>query len=252
MKLIIQIPCYNEEGTLAETLADLPTRIDGIDRIETLVIDDGSTDGTLMVAREAGVDHIVRHRRNRGLAAAFATGIDAALEAGADIIVNTDADHQYRGRDIPRLVAPILLDRADMVIGDRQTWGSPHFSLFKRVLQRMGSRAVSHLAGQSIPDAVSGFRAFSRETAVKLHVVTSFSYTIETVMQASHRGLAIESIPIATNSATRPSRLFKSLPQFLFKSTATVVRVYFMYHSLTVFAWLSLFLVVGGAVLQNH
>jgi glycosyltransferase involved in cell wall biosynthesis len=248
MKLIIQISCYNEEGTLAQTLADLPTYIDGIDELETLVIDDGSTDATLLVAREAGVDHIVRHRRNRGLAAAFASGLDAALQAQADIIANTDADNQYCGRDIPRLIEPILADRADMVIGDRQTWRSPHFSLFKRILQRLGSRVVSRLAGQRIPDAVSGFRAISRETAIKLHVVTSFSYTLETVLQASHRGLAVESIPIETNKTTRPSRLFKSIPQFLFKSTATLVRVYVMYHSLAVFVWLSVFLMACGSI----
>jgi len=248
LKLIIQIPCYNEEATLAQTLADLPTHIDGIDELETLIIDDGSTDATLMVAREAGVDHIIRHRRNRGLAAAFATGLDAALQAGADIIVNTDADNQYRGADIQQLIAPILADRADLVIGDRQTWICPHFSLSKRTLQRLGSRLVSRLAGQHIPDAVSGFRAISRETAIKLHVVTSFSYTIETVLQASQKGLAIESVPITTNDATRPSRLFKSISHFVFKSTATIVRVYVMYHSLAIFIWLSILLMVGGVI----
>jgi hypothetical protein len=248
LKLIIQIPCYNEEATLAQTLADLPTYIDGVDEIETLVIDDGSSDGTLMVAREAGVDHIVRHRRNRGLAAAFSTGLDAALAAGADVIVNTDADNQYRGCDIPRLVEPILNDRADMVIGDRQTWICPHFSLFKRILQRFGSRLVTRLAGQAIPDAVSGFRAMSRETVIKLHVVTSFSYTIETVLQASRMGLAIENVSIETNQVSRPSRLFRSIPQFLFKSTATIVRVSLMHHSLALLVWLSLLLICGGAV----
>lgn len=248
MKLIIQIPCYNEEATLAQTLADLPTHIDGIDELETLVIDDGSTDATLMVAREAGVNHIIRHRRNRGLAAAFATGLDAALQVGADIIVNTDADNQYFGSDIPSLVKPILQSRADMVIGDRQPWMNPHFSLLKRILQRVGSRLVSRLASQAIPDAVSGFRAISRETAIKLHVVTSFSYTIETVLQASHKGVVIDSVPVRTNKTTRPSRLFTSIPQFLFKSTATIVRVYAMYHSLPLFVWISVSLMTVGAI----
>lgn len=247
MKLIIQIPCFNEEATLLQTLIDLPRQIDGVDEIETLIIDDGSSDATVRVAREWGVDHLVRHRRNRGLAAAFASGFDACLQLGADLIVNTDGDNQYPGDAIPRLIAPILKNEADIAIGDRQTWKCKHFSLVKRLLEKLGSRVVSGLAGCPVPDAVSGFRAFSREAALKLNVVTSFSYTIETVLQATSHGLAIANIPINANSGTRKSRLFKSIPHFLLRSGVTMLRVYAMYHSLTIFVWPSFLLMILGA-----
>ncbi len=248
MKLIIQIPCFNEESTLPQTIADLPIAIPGIDEIELMIIDDGSSDETVNVARSLGVDHILRHTRNRGLAAAFATGIDASLRLGADIVVNTDADNQYCGADIARLVEPILLRQADLVIGDRQTWHMTNFSLFKRALQQLGSYTVGLLAGQTLPDAVSGFRAFSREAAIKLNVVTTFSYTIETLLQAANKGIKMTFVPVGTNAATRKSRLFKSIPHFLMRSTTTMARVYAMFQPLKVFAYLSLTLMLLGAI----
>lgn len=248
MKLIIQIPCYDEQSILARTVSELPRHVDDVDDVEVLVIDDGSSDATVQVASRAGVDHIFRHRRNRGLAAGFATGIDIALRLGADIIVNTDGDNQYPASAIEDLVRPILAGHGDLVIGDRQPWKNPHFSCGKRFLHWLGSRMVSYLAGQRIPDPVSGFRALSRDAALKLNVTTPFSYTIETVLQAAHKGLAIVSIPIETNSETRPSRLFRNVFEFLIRSTATMLRVYGMYHSLAVFVWTSLFLMVCGAL----
>lgn len=236
MKLIIQIPCYNEAGSLPETLLALPRHIDGIDVIEYLVIDDGSVDGTSEVARRWGVHHVVRHRTNRGLAAAFRSGIEAALAAGADIIVNTDADNQYDGRDIPALVAPVLTGKADIVIGDRQVGSNPHFSRGKRLLQRLGSAVVQRLSGTRITDAVSGFRAFSRAAAMKLNVVSTFSYTTETLIQAGRLRLAITSVPVRTNAPVRPSRLFSSIPQFLKSTGLTMAGAYAMYNPLSVFA----------------
>jgi glycosyltransferase involved in cell wall biosynthesis len=234
-KLIIQIPCFNEATTLAQTIADIPRSIPGIDIVELLVVDDGSCDDTSELARALGVEHIVRHRTNRGLARSFASGIDHALKAGADIIVNTDGDNQYCGADIPALVAPILDGTADIVVGDRQTWQIAHFSRFKRLLQWLGSRLVRRLSNTDTADAVSGFRAFSRAAAMKLNVVSTFSYTIETLIQAGRGRMAITSVPVRTNKATRPSRLFTSIPQFLRKSGATMLRAYVLHRPLSVF-----------------
>lgn len=236
MKLIIQIPCYNEADGLPVTLRDLPRQIPGIDSIETLVIDDGSSDGTAEVARELGVDHIVRHRRNRGLAAAFQSGIDAALAAGADIIVNTDADNQYDGGAIPALVRPILEQRADIVVGDRQVGNNPHFRAHKRLLQRLGSATMRRLSGLDLPDAVSGFRAISREAARRINIVSSFSYTTEMLIQAGRMRLAVASVPVGTNAPLRPSRLFLSIPHFIRNTGITMARAYAMYNPLKVFA----------------
>lgn len=245
-KVIIQIPCYNEEHTLPHTLADLPREIPGIGFVEWLVIDDGSTDRTAEVAREHGVDHIVRHTCNRGLAHTFRTGMDASLRLGADIIVNTDADNQYPGADIPKLIEPIVQGSADFVIGDRQTWHISHFSLKKRVLQALGTLLVRKLSGTNVTDAVSGFRAFSREAALQLNIVSSFSYTIESIIQAGRKRMAIACVPIQINGKTRNSRLFRSIPEFLRKSGTTMLRVYAMYNPLRVFFWVSLILMMIG------
>ena len=248
MKVIIQIPCFNEEGTLPQTLADLPKAIAGADAVEVLVIDDGSTDRTIEVAREHGVDHVVRHTHNKGLAQAFRTGLDACLRLGADIIVNTDADNQYPGADVPRLVAPILEGRADIVIGDRQTDSIEHFSFVKRKLERLGSFVVRRLSQTDVPDVVSGFRALSRDAAVQVNIFSYFSYTIEMLIQAGKHRLNIVSIPIEVNAQTRESRLFKSIPDFIERSALTVIRVYAMYYSLRVFFFIGTVLSVIGAI----
>lgn len=246
MKLIIQIPCYNEAETLPGTVADIPRQIEGVDTVEILIIDDGSTDKTVEVARKAGVDHIVCNSKNRGLARTFKTGIDACLKLGADIIVNTDGDNQYHGRDIPRLIQPILEAKADIVIGDRQTDSIPHFSPAKKKMQRIGSFVVRLLSDTKVPDAVSGFRAFNKEAALQLNVVSSFSYTIETIIQAGKKQLAITSVPIGTNPKTRESRLFKSIPKFIERSVSTMFRVYTMYQPLKVFFYIGgLFVLIG-------
>jgi glycosyltransferase involved in cell wall biosynthesis len=235
MKLIVQIPCFNEERTLPQTVAEIPRRIPGIHQVEVLVIDDGSTDRTVEVARGCGVDHIVRNIRNMGLARTFRKGMDACLQAGADIIVNTDGDNQYVGADISKLVEPILDGRAEIVIGDRQTHKIAHFSPIKKLLQRWGSGVVRRLSGVQAPDAVSGFRAFSRDAAIRLNIVSSFSYTIETVIQAGKKDIAVASVPVRTNPKTRESRLFKSIPQFIVQQVGTIVRMYAMYQPLRVF-----------------
>ena len=235
MKLIIQIPCYNEENTLPVTLAELPRALPGVDEIEYLVIDDGSTDRTAEVARLLGVQHIVRQKRNRGLAAAFQAGLEAALAAGADLIVNTDADNQYFGPDIAVLVQPILDGRADIVVGDRGVADSEHFSALKRVLQRLGSWVVERAAGIPIPDATSGFRAFTREAALRLTVLSEYTYTLETLIQAGVRGMNVVFVPVRTNPQTRQSRLMRSLPSFLVLQAVTVLRFYTMYRPLRVF-----------------
>jgi len=242
MKLIIQIPCYNEEETLPQTVRDLPRSIEGIDTIELLVIDDGSRDRTVEVARSLGVNHIVRNVHNMGLARSFRRGLEACLALGADIIVNTDADNQYCGEDIPKLVKPVLEGRAHIVIGDRQTAHIAHFSRGKRFLQWLGSGVVRRLAGIWVPDTVSGFRAFSRQAAVKLNIVSSFSYTIETVIQAGKRDIPVLSVPIRTNPKTRESRLFKSIPDFINRQVSTIVRMYAMYQPMRVF------LLIGGVL----
>ena len=245
-KLIIQIPCFNEEATLGETMADLPTAIDGVSVIETLVIDDGSTDATVDVARRAGATHIVRNGTNKGLAQSFQRGLDAALRRGADIIVNTDGDNQYCGADIEKLVRPILEQRADIVVGDRQTKNVEHFSPFKKILQRIGSRTVARLSGVDTPDAVSGFRAFSKEAALRITVRSTFSYTIETLIQAGKKSLSVRSVPIRTNKVDRPSRLFRSIPHFLSRSGKTMLRVYAMYEPLKIFMGLGVILMLVG------
>lgn len=235
MKLIVQIPCYNEERTLTQTVRDIPRTISGIDEIELLVIDDGSTDDTVRVARELGVDHVVKNLCNKGLAVTFLVGVDACLKLGADIIVNTDGDNQYCGADIPKLLQPILAGKADFVIGDRQTDTIPHFSWHKKKLQKFGSFVVRVLSDTDIPDVVSGFRALSREAAIQTNVVSSYSYTIETVIQAGKKRIAMASTPIRTNPKTRESHLFKSIPKFLISQVNTVIRMYTMYQPLRVF-----------------
>lgn len=248
MKLIIQIPCYNEAESLEKTLRDLPTHIPGIDSVEYLVIDDGSVDGTSEVARALGVTHVVRHPTNLGLARAFQTGIDAALRFGADIIVNTDADNQYPGRYIPELIAPVAARKVDIVIADRQTSEIEHFSPLKRLLQKAGSATVRGLSGTAVRDAPSGFRAYSREAALRLTVLSNFSYTLETIIQAGKMGLKIIDLPITTNPPMRPSRLHKSMTQFVFKQAATMLRLYAFYEPLRTFSTLSIpFLLVGFA-----
>lgn len=248
MKLIVQIPCYNEEHTLPQTVAGIPRDIPGIDRVEVLIIDDGSADRTTEVAREVGVDHIVVNRRNRGLARTFRRGIEECLKRGADIIVNTDGDNQYFGADIPRLVQPILQGTADLVIGDRETSKIAHFSPLKKFLQWLGSGIVRRLAGIWVPDTVSGFRAFSREAAIRLNVVSSFSYTIETVIQAGKRDIAVTSVPVRTNPKTRESRLFKGIGSFITRQVGTIVRMYAMYQPLRVFFYLGTTLTVLGLI----
>lgn len=246
LKLIVQIPAYNEEHTLPLTVADIPREIPGVDCVEILVIDDGSTDRTAQVARELGVDHILRNKSNFGLARTFRKGLESALLLGADIIVNTDGDNQYCGADIPKLIEPILNGQADITIGDRQTHLIPHFSGMKKFLQWFGSGVVRRLAGIWVPDTVSGFRAFSREAAIRLNIVSTFSYTIETVIQAGKRQLTVQSIPIRTNPKTRKSHLFRSIPVFIRNSGTTMVRMYAMYQPLMVFFYLGGFFIILG------
>ena len=234
-KLVIQIPCLNEASTLPATLRDLPTQIPGIDAIETLVVDDGSHDGTSDVARQCGVDHIVRFPANKGLAAAFMAGLDAALKHGADIIVNTDADNQYVGRDIAKLVQPILRREADIVIGDRNVRTLKTMPLVKRWLQLLGSWVVRQVSNTRIPDTTSGFRAYSREAAMRQTIVSDFSYTLESIIQAGKKRIAITHVAVETNENTRESRLFDSVFTYLKKSAATIVRIYAMYEPLKVF-----------------
>nr|WP_233561158.1 glycosyltransferase family 2 protein [Sorangium cellulosum] len=249
VKLIIQIPCLNERETLAQTFSDLPRSIDGVDEIEVLIIDDGSTDGTSELAEQLGIHHIVRFAMNRGLAAGFMAGIDACLRLGADIIVNTDADNQYRGAEIPRLVAPILEGRADLVIGDRQTDRIEHFSPLKKVLQRWGSRLIRRLSATDVADSPSGFRAVSRKAALQLFVHNRFTYTLETVIQAGRRGLAVENVKITTNPKTRESRLFRSIPDYLRRAGPVMFRAYAMYRPVQLVGWVAAILLVFGLAL---
>jgi glycosyltransferase involved in cell wall biosynthesis len=239
VKLIIQIPCYNEETTLPATLRDLPRTLPDVDAIEYLVVDDGSDDRTVEIAEELGVHHVVRHKTNRGLAAAFVTGLEAALAAGADVIVNTDGDNQYYGPDVEALIKPILEGRADIVVGDRGVAALEHFSPVKRALQQLGSWIVQRAAGIPIPDATSGFRAFTREAALRLTVLSGYTYTLETLIQAGARGMAVIYVSVRTNPQARDSRLIRSIPSFLALSAVTIVRFYTMYRPLRVFMTVS-------------
>jgi len=234
-KLIIQIPCYNEEGTLAIALAELPRQLDGVDVVEWLVIDDGSTDKTVEVALANGVDHIVTMKRNSGLAKVFMAGLDACLRLGADIIVNTDADNQYCAADIPKLVEPVLEGRADYVIGARPISEIPHFSPIKKALQKLGSWAVRVASNTEVPDAPSGFRAMSRRTALRLNVLSEYTYTIETIIQAGRAGMAIETVPVRVNEDLRPSRLVKSIWSYVRRSLGTIARIFMTYQPLRFF-----------------
>ena len=246
MKLIIQIPAYNEEKTIAQTLAAIPKKIDGITRIETLVIDDGSSDGTIEAAKRAGAHHVIRLVAHRGLSRAFLAGIDAALRLGADVIVNTDADNQYRASDIGRLVEPIVRGRAEVVIGDRDVRNSPHMSPLKRLLQRLGSWAVGRAAGLDVPDVTSGFRAFSREAAYQINVFNPFTYTLETVIQAGNRNLEVQSVSVGTNPPTRPSRLYRGMLRYIQKSVVTIFRIYTVYRPLKTFVAIGGLLFLAG------
>jgi glycosyltransferase involved in cell wall biosynthesis len=235
VKLIIQIPCKDEEEYLPLTLADLPRALDGFDTVEWLVIDDGSTDRTVEVAKAAGVHHIVRLTNNKGLASAFQAGLDAALKLGADVIVNTDADNQYQGADVATLVAPILAGQADMVVGDRQVMTIEHFSPLKKMLQRLGSWVVRRASDTTIPDTTSGFRAYNREAALSLQVVSRFTYTLETIIQAGKLTVAVDHVPIRTNPKLRESRLFPSMSTYVRRNSVSIFRIYAMYEPLRVF-----------------
>jgi glycosyltransferase involved in cell wall biosynthesis len=249
MKLIIQIPCYNEAQTLPKTLAQLPKAVEGFDQVEVLVVDDGSTDDTPAVARQAGADHIVHLSRHLGLAKAFTHGLDACLKLGADVIVNTDADNQYRAEDIHKLVKPILDNEAEMVIGDRGVSTTPHFPAHKRALQTLGSKVVSATAGFTIPDATSGFRALSREVALETIVLSNYSYTLETLIQAGARKVRVAFIPIETNPPERPSRLFSSIRNYLVNSGVTIMRSFTMYRALRIFTFISVLLLLTGTAI---
>jgi glycosyltransferase involved in cell wall biosynthesis len=247
-KLIVQIPCYNEEETLPQTVRDIPRQILGVDKVEILVIDDGSTDRTLQIARKIGVDHIVKNICNKGLAQTFMIGLDACLKLGADIIVNTDGDNQYRGGDIPKLVAPILAGEADVVIGNRETDNIEHINGAKKKLHKIGGMIVRGLSRTDVPDTVSGFRAFSRKSAMQTNIVTDYSYTVETIIQAGKKRLCISSIPIGTNSKTRKSRLIRSIPKFIAHQIGTMVRMYTMYQPLRVFIYIGGLCILAGLV----
>jgi glycosyltransferase involved in cell wall biosynthesis len=246
MKLIIQIPCLNEEASLPVTLRELPTQLDGVDELELLVIDDGSTDRTSQVASELGVNHVIRFPRNRGLARAFMAGLDACLRLGADIIVNTDADNQYCADDIQKLIQPILDGRAEMVIGDRQVETVADFSPLKKRLQKLGSWFVRQISGTDVPDATSGFRALSREAALRINIMSTFSYTLESIIQAGKKGIIVTHVPVRTNRKMRDSRLFTSIKQYIARSLVTTVRMYTMFRPLRVFTLIGVALLAGG------
>ncbi|MEA1873079.1 MAG: glycosyltransferase family 2 protein [Bacteroidota bacterium] len=246
MKLIIQIPCYNEEKTLHLTYMDLPKQIQGIDDIEVLVIDDGSSDKTAELAKTIGVNHIIRFKNNKGLAKAFEAGIHKALELGADIIVNTDGDNQYSGADIENLVRPILNQEADVVIGDRQTNSIPHFSFFKKRMQKFGSFIIRKLSKTDVKDVVSGFRAYNRETAMKINIATDFSYTIENIIQLGFLKAKVISVPIKINKELRKSRLFKNTGSFISQQLTTIIRAYANYKAIRVFTILGILIMIPG------
>jgi glycosyltransferase involved in cell wall biosynthesis len=248
LKLIVQIPCLNEEQTLAATLADIPREIPGIDSIELLVIDDGSTDGTVQVAAAAGVEHILSNKSNQGLARSFSAGLQHALRLGADIVVNTDGDNQYCGADLPALVQPILEGKADIVIGDRQVQSNPHFGKWKKRFQALGSATVRTLSGTRVPDAVSGFRAITREAGLRLNIISPFSYTTEMIIQAGNKNMTIVSVPVRTNPVYRQSRLFRSIPQFISQQAVSIVRMYAMYRPMRFFFFLGSAVTVIGLI----
>lgn len=248
MKLIVQIPCLNEEATLPLVLKSIPKSVPGIDEIEVLIIDDGSTDKTIEVAKKHGVKHIVRHVGNQGLSRSFHDGVLEALELGADILVNTDGDNQYPQGRIGDLVQPIIKGEADIVIADRQTSTIAHFSWFKKILQKVGSKVVNKVAGTDVPDAVSGFRAYSRDSLMRLNTITRFSYCTETIIQAGNKGLAIASVPVITNPKLRESRLFKSTFEHVRKSAMIIVRAYIMYKPYVIFGWLGGILLLLGTI----
>ena len=248
MKLIIQIPCFNEEQTLPLVLADLPRRMDGFDVVEWLIIDDGSTDRTIEVARAGGVDHIVRLTNNKGLAAGFQAGLDACLKLGADVIVNTDGDNQYNAADIPLLVGPVLAGDADMVVGDREVMKIEHFSPLKKSLQRLGSWVVRAASETEVPDTTSGFRAYNREAAMQMAVVSKYTYTLETIIQAGKLLVATDHVPIRTNPQTRESRLFPSVSSYVRRNAVSIARIYAQYEPLKVFMTLAAIVGLGGAI----
>ena len=245
-KLVIQIPCYNEAGTLAVTLAELPRSVPGFDRVEWLIIDDGSTDDTIRVALENGVDHVARHNHNRGLAQAFMTGLDACLHHGADVIVNTDADNQYCAADIPKLTAPVLSGEADMVIGARPIEQIEHFSSVKKLLQKLGSWVVRVTSRTDVADAPSGFRAITRSAAQRLVVFTEYTYVLETVIQAGQRNMVVRSVPVRVNADLRPSRLVRSIPSYVRRSILTIVRIFVIYRPARFFGTIGLILFGAG------
>ena len=248
MKLIIQIPCYNEEKSLPITLAELPRQVPGIDTVEWLIVDDGSSDGTVEVAKKLGVDHVVR-APHRGLARTFMAGLEACIDAGADIIVNTDADNQYCAQDIPQLVQPILAGKAEMVVGARPIHAIKHFSPLKKLLQRLGSWAVRVASGTEVADAPSGFRALTRHAAMQLKVFSKYSYTLETIIQAGRKGMAVTSVPIRTNEDLRPSRLVKSIPSYVQRSLLTIVRIFMTYQPLRFFMLLGALVSAAGLMI---
>lgn len=249
MKLIVQIPCLNEEETLPATLAALPRTLPGIDVVEWLVIDDGSTDRTSEVARAHGVDHVVRFGTNQGLARAFMAGLEACVRAGADIIVNTDADNQYDAADIPKLIEPILAGRAEMVVGARPIDEIEHFSPLKKLLQKLGSWVVRQASRTSIPDSPSGFRAISRNAALQLNVFSQYTYTLETIIQAGQKNIPITSVPVRTNPVTRPSRLIRGIPDYIRRSVLIIFRVFLLYRPLRTFFWMGIAFITPGFLL---
>ena len=252
MKLIVQIPAFNEEKTIAQTLREIPKRVDGFTSVETLVIDDGSSDTTAEAARKAGATHLLQLRNHRGLSAAFVAGIDAALRLGADVIVNTDADNQYAGADIARLVAPIVRGSAEVVIGDREISKSPHMSGFKKSLQRLGSWTVGKASGVSVADVTSGFRAFSRDAAMQINVFNPFTYTLETIIQSGNRNLGVQTVAVHTNAPTRESRLYSGVGTYLRKSIATIFRIYTLYKPLKTFFAIGAILMLAGLALGGR
>ena len=250
MKLIVQIPCLNEENALPITIRDIPRKIHGVDEVEILVMDDGSTDKTSQVAKECGVEHIIRFNVNQGLAKSFMAGLQTAVHLGADIIVNTNADNQYCGNDIPKLIQPIIEGKADIVIGDREVESIRHFSTSKKILQKIGSWVVRIASDTRIPDAASGFRAYSREAAMRTNIVSGYTYTLESIIQAGHNRLAITHIPVRTNPQMRESRLISSISSYLVRSASTIIRTYAMYRPLKFFFTIGIIIFASGVIIS--